>query len=445
MRHQGLDQPLSEESPCGPDLDETGDWDYTNFMLLAGSQLPARFFSMDTEGTGRELPFDKSSIDLEAQLAAIDGFLARSHDIRLLTLEARFQVLTGHIDGFCEALQAIAALVESQWDHVHPLPFEGEHIMRQNTVEALEDQVQVILPLLYAPIVGSGNTALTYRQFMVANGKARPREGEQTVPLDAVASALSSERNREQAIAVHEAIGRGLAALETIRRTFLTHAGAESVPDFERLTATLADIGQLIAAHRSELAPAPLAAAATDEETSPEAGPASAPVPTGRIADHRTADAALAAAETYFLAREPSAPALVLVHQARMLIGKPLIAALDALMPQTSAGAMLRVRSGYALDIGIEQIRLVTDDVLANGLTNGLDAEAEGTGADPDAFTAATRAEAVALMLEIEGFFRKAEPSSPVPYLLAQARNYLDKDFASILNEMLPKDSASDY
>lgn len=444
MRHQGLDQPLSEESPCGPDLDETGDWDYTNFVLLAGSQLPARFFSTDTDGTGREVPFDKSSIDLETQLAAIDGFLARSRDIRLLTLEARFQILAGHIEGFCDALQAIAALVESHWDHVHPLPLEGEYIMRQNTVEALEDQVQVILPLLYAPIVGSGNTALTYRQFMVANGKARARDGEQTVPLDAVASALSSERNREQAVAVHEAIGRGLAALDAIRRTFLTQAGPESVPSFDRLTATLSDIGRLIAAHRPELAPTPAAAAATDE-AGPETGPAPAPVPAGRIADHGTADAALAAAESYFLAREPSAPALVLVHQARMLIGKPLIAALDALMPQTSAGAMLRVRSGYALDIGIDQIRLVTDDVLANGSANGFDAETAGSGADPEAFTAATRAEAVALMLEIEGFFRRAEPSSPVPYLLAQARNYLDKDFASILNEMLPKDSASDY
>lgn len=440
MRHHGLDQPLSEESPCGPDLEETGDWDYANFMLLADSQLPARFFSTDTDGTGREVPFDKSSIDLEAQLAAIDGFLARSRDIRLLTLEARFQILTGHIDGFCDALQAIAALVESHWDHVHPMPFEGEHIMRQNTVEALEDQVQVILPLLYAPIVGSGNTAITYRQFMVANGKARVRDGEQMVPLDAVASALSSERNREQALAVHEAVGRGLAAIEAIRRAFLTHAGPENVPNFERVTATLADIGQLIAAHRPELAPTSVATAVTDE--APETGPVSTPAPTGRIADHGTADAALAAAEGYFLAREPSAPALVLVHQARMLIGKPLIAALDALMPQTSAGAMLRVRSGYALDIGIDQIRLVTDDVLANGPGNGLDAEAEGSGADPGAFTAATRAEAVALMLEIESFFRKAEPSSPVPYLLAQARNYLDKDFASILNEMLPKDSA---
>ncbi len=104
MRYDSLHAPVSESEPCGPDLDETGDDAYANYMLLASGRLPSKFFDINRE-TGEEAPFDKASIDLDDELEAIDGFLKRSRDIRLLTLEARFQILTGSIIGFSEAVQ----------------------------------------------------------------------------------------------------------------------------------------------------------------------------------------------------------------------------------------------------------------------------------------------------------------------------------------------------
>ena len=38
----------------------------------------------------------------------------------------------------------------------------------------------------------------------------------------------------------------------------------------------------------------------------------------------------------------------------------------------------------------------------------------------------------------VENFFKLVEPSSPVALLLARARAYVGKDFAAILNELLP-------
>ena len=165
MRYDSLHSPISEADPCGPDLDEIGDQAYGNYMLVASSRLPATFFN-------GEAPFDKSSIDLDKEVQSIDRFLQRSRDIRLLTLEARFQILTGSLIGFSEAVQGLAIVVSEFWDHFLPLPYGGDHMLRQNTVEGLDDPVQILPPLQYAPIVvGTGSLpTVTYRNYIVAEG-----------------------------------------------------------------------------------------------------------------------------------------------------------------------------------------------------------------------------------------------------------------------------------
>ena len=59
------------------------------------------------------------------------------------------------------------------------------------------------------------------------------------------------------------------------------------------------------------------------------------------------------------------------------------------------------------------------------------------SGAVPS-FSASTRQQASQLLSAVESFFRVVEPSSPVTLLLARARSYFGKDFASILNELMP-------
>ncbi len=163
MRYDSLREPLSETDPCGPDLDEDGDMDYANYMLLASTRLPTKFYS--TRETGEEAPFDKSSIDLDDELEVIGGFLRKSRDVRLLTLEARFQILSGNLIGFSEALQGLAIIVSTYWDKFLPMPYEGSHMLRQNTVEGLDDPIQILLPLQYATLIqGRGSMpTVTYR------------------------------------------------------------------------------------------------------------------------------------------------------------------------------------------------------------------------------------------------------------------------------------------
>lgn len=447
MRFDYLSEPISEAAPSGRDLDE--DPEFSDYMLVAGGRLPARFFS--PEGA----PFDRSSIDLDAEVEAIAGLLAKTKDVRLLTLEARFQALKGELVGFSEAIQGLAIIVADFWDSFHPLPNDGDCTSRQNVIEGLEDQVQVILPLQFAPIIAAGRgVSVSYRNFLVATGKANARENEVVVPPDTISQVLSDERLAEGINAVYEALLAAMAALKRIHDTFYEKAGSSFTPNFDRLTKVLQGIVDLIVSNRPELlgADEPEQPPAEDGEAPAEAAGQGRPAAAKpqAIKTHAAAAAALRAAELYFLRREPSSPSMVLVHQARMLIGKPLVEALEALMPDPAERAVLRFDTGYRFDIDFRRMKSVTDDAFGQDLPmedeaapaagEGGEQEAAPPEPEPD-YRAATRSEASDLLVATEAFFRSAEPSSPIPILLGKARNYLNRDFSSILNEIIPRET----
>ncbi|WP_171524417.1 type VI secretion system ImpA family N-terminal domain-containing protein, partial [Acinetobacter baumannii] len=75
--------PLSDDAPCGEDLDAAGDIDFLNRVSHVESLLPASFFTRDDEG--RPQPFDRASIDFRREEAALLALLDRSRDLRVLT------------------------------------------------------------------------------------------------------------------------------------------------------------------------------------------------------------------------------------------------------------------------------------------------------------------------------------------------------------------------
>ena len=176
MRHEKLFEPVDSAEPCGPDLDEIGDEDYLNYVLPAEDRLPARFTDGQFFGATSMDPFDRNAIDLKAEVKTIAGLLERSRDLRLLTLEARFQIAAGQLAGFAESIQAMAGLVAQYWETVHPLGFDGDFTLRQNTLAALDDRAKIILPLQFATIVRDKRLGvLTYRHYAVASGEVQAR------------------------------------------------------------------------------------------------------------------------------------------------------------------------------------------------------------------------------------------------------------------------------
>ncbi|PYF09872.1 hypothetical protein C8J30_1064 [Rhodobacter viridis] len=96
----------------------------------------------------------------------------------------------------------------------------------------------------------------------------------------------------------------------------------------------------------------------------------------------------LDALERHLAQTDPSSVALLLVTQARLLVGKSLV---EAPGPPPPPAPILRERADMA-----------------------------------------------AQMRAIEAWYRRNEPTSPIPVLLARARVSLDRDFETLVAELLP-------
>ncbi|MFI0844718.1 ImpA family type VI secretion system protein [Mesorhizobium sp. IMUNJ 23232] len=441
MQFDSLLNPVSETEPCGPDLDEVGDDKYLNYMLGADNRMPSRYLDAETG-----VPFDRATIDLKAETKSIGEFLEQSRDLRLLTLEARFQALAGQLNGFSECLQAIAALLEKHWDDVHPRGYEGDFTLRQNTIGVLEDRTTVILPLQYAPIVRDQRAGpISLRNHAVAMGTAAAREEELSLDINQIIETLRSEGHRAGIDAVHASISAARIAIASIQSSFDQGTNYEYSPNFELLSGVLDQLLKFIESARPDLGgagaePEELPAAGVEGDAGAQDGSAAAT--TGKaparadaitIADHAAAAAALLAAEQYFGRSEPSSPALILVHQARLLVGKPLVAALEALLPDHAEYASIVVDSSVGFEFNMTKMRAITEDYAAT-----TEEAVQDTDALPE-FKADTRPQAVALLTGVAAFFRNVEPSSPIPMVLGRAERFTSQNFQSIIADLMPK------
>lgn len=438
MRYDHLLEPMTDALPCGPDLDETGDDAYLNYMIPATDRLPARFYDSDTGA-----PFERASVDLKGEIKAISELLERSRDLRLLALEARFQALAGQIVGFSECLQAMAALLEERWDFVHPQAYDGDFTLRQNTLSALDDRTTIILPLEYAPLSSEKRIGpISLRSYRVAKGEVQGREGEAPIDVGNVLDSLRADGAAAGVEAAHTAVRAAEVALSAIQAKFADATGYEYAPGFDGLLDVLARIRNFIEEARPHLTgskPADVtrgdqAPSADEPQSNDEAVTAQAmagsSMPLVDIAGHPEATAALLAVEQYFTRSEPSSPALILVHQARTLVGQPLVVALDALLPESAERALISVDGRMGLQLSMPRMRSITEAAI-NGATVTTDGAAVAN------YDARTRPDAENIIHSVEVFFRRTEPSSPIPVLLAKARTFMNRDFSAILADII--------
>jgi type VI secretion system protein ImpA len=414
--------PLSEADPCGPDLDLDGDPDYLNFVAQAEVVLPSSFFSPED---GR--PFDRTSIDIPAQLETLQRLLTRTRDLRLLILQARLHILDRNLTGFARSVAAIALLLERYWDTVHPRPEGGDLGMRSAAIGGL-DMPTVIFPLQYAPLFEARRVgAITYRGLMVAMEEVAPRLGESKLEVGPILEAVSAADPAVLAPA-RASLSMLKSSLGTIKTTFLVNgqsAGLKGLP--ELVDKIVAFIDPHATEAEGEGADADLADAA---DTAGEGSTTANRAPNSLV----EASAALAAIADYYSRMEPSSPTLPLVRQAHQLIGRSFFEIISILVPSQMDYAAFRIGHDQVFDLPIGKLSELSE-VAPIGSTDGSDGSADQAAA----YRVQTRSQAIALLDLVQRFFRKSEPSSPVPMLCERARALADRDFMSVLRDVLPK------
>lgn len=403
--------PLSEPDPCGPDLDAAADNDYLNLFASAEGVLPTSFFSIADPGKTFFSAQDEESTNARAalagQIAAIEPFLRRTGDLRLLILRARLLVLKRDLTGFANTIAAIGEWLDRFWDGVHPRPQDGDLNARSTALATLELPT-VVFPLQYMPLFEARRIGvITYRACLIASEEAKPRAGEEKHALSALTDALADAdptmlaSSRRNIALLKSSIGR-------IRNAFRQHGAAAGLE-------ALAPLVEKISAFIN-----PLDRAAEQAPTA--AGGDSAAVVGGVAGAAPTtlaqAKKALEAIADYYSALEPSSPTLPLVRQAHQLIGKSFVEIMGILVPTQVEKAAFQIGSDQVFELPIVRLPKLAETASA--------AAPPAAGAPDGASNAVTykvqsRAQAVALLNEVQRYFRAAEPSSPVPMLCESA------------------------
>ncbi len=427
-------EPLSssrspEAGSCGPDLEAEGDADYLNFFARIEGILPTSFFSPED---GK--PFDPASIDFEDHLGSLKALQARTRDIRLTAVEARLAILNRDIAGFAAAIATIADWLDRCWAEVNPRSDDA----RQREIGAL-DLPTVVFPLQYCPLFEARRIgSVTYRRWLIATGEVKPREGDTELSAASIMEAFD-----EADTAVLTSVQRQIAslddALRRIRKAFAGHGSSAELPTLSALVGKMrpfVDRGAAVSdTLPSEQRDGGGSVAARQDGPAPDAaGP-----PPASLAD---ATLALGAIADYYSRREPSSPVLPLVRQARELVGKSFLEVMTILVPTQVDKAAFQIGTDQVFDLPVGKLPGLSAAIPGAVATGAPGSAIDVTHANPSAgprYRVDSRTQATALLDDVQKYFRIAEPSSPVPMLCARARAMSERDFMTLLRDVLPK------
>ena len=422
----GLCLPLSDDDPCGADLDLSGDAQYLNFLAQVEGVLPTSFFSLED---GK--PFDPSTIDLRSHLAEVDKLYMRSRDIRLLVTRARLFALNRDVAGFSVTVAAIAEWLDRFWDAVHPRP-DGEKLTARRSIISALDLPTVIFPLQYAPLFeGRRIGSVTYRAWIVATGEVKSRDGDG----DASAAAISEAIANVDPAALADA-RKHIALLDRSVQRICNSFAERGVTVLDTLPEQLRKMRAWIDPHAAIDANLGVGGAfQADNRQEASVGLVS-------LTSTGEAKQALAAIAEYYAGSEPSSPVLPLVRQAHQLIGKSFLEIMTILVPTHVDKAAFQIGTNPVFDLPVNKLSSLSAtpasfDASAGAFDDGSDSVSSVHSVK--SYRVGSRAQALAMLESVQRYFRHTEPSSPVPMLCERARVLADRDFMGVLEDVLPK------
>lgn len=422
--YAGIAEPLLPEAPCGPDPDS--DPQIQNTLSVIESQLPASYRG-----------FNKKDFNAQPVLEKLHGLLAKSRDLRFLTLIAKYNILSDNFAGFADSVVATLALLNAQWSAVHPTQEAGGDALRAAYLSTLDDMPTVIMPLQNVPIIVDKRLGgLSARSIQLAHKRIAPQGDEQPGDPEAILNAFQRHEPLAELVAFKERAEAVKTALSGLHQLFVEKVNFETAPSFDRLPQALdtmlAYVNPVIAARQGVAAPRASGESETlaEGEAESAASSAAAPVSADDMVSMKEAGNALDAVLTYFAVSEPSSPARLMIKQARQLVGKTFVEAMQVLAPNLAQDAKINIggESPFTLDFA-QLMALAQDEAAADDQS------------EVRSFSVSTRQQALALMANVERFFKRTEPSSPIPLLIDRARTFASKDFASLLKEMVKQNA----
>lgn len=315
--HTGIAQwatALDEAAPSGPDLEYDAD-----FMALERA-VATRGERIVGDGGEDDGP------DWDRVLPSAVTLLERSRDLRIAVTLCSGWLAQGGLPGWRDGLALVHALLESQWDSVHPqLDAEDDNdpTARVNALMPLADSFGLLGRLRTTPFAQSPRLgAFALRDLRLANGTLKPADPDAALPslseLEACCLDCPEHMLSANVEAAHEALAYARAIDSLLDERLSTQA-----PELRPLVTDLFELdrflqAQWIARTGSAIGDAPVetgevgATGSTVHVVAAQAGIAG-PADVIRHIDDLCA---------YYAKHEPSSPVPILLRRAQRLVGK---------------------------------------------------------------------------------------------------------------------------
>jgi type VI secretion system protein ImpA len=330
-------------------------------------------------------------------------------------------------------VEAVALLLETEWENVHPKGEGGDFSYRGVMIESIDALPTVINPLQFLPLVENRrHGTISYRVIQIVSGEIAVGENEVVPDLTAI-DRIIEEADLAPLKATSASFVQLATAIDRIGAIWSERSGSDQSLSVDRLSKTTAAIvawlRQAIVQRDPDAVPAEAEADATSVDA--EGRPEIAPAVGGKISSTAAAAAALVAIATYFAGTEPSNPALLLVRQAQQMIGKSFVEVIQILVPLHAETAVIHVGKQQTFDLPISP--------MAHLLDTGESFAPHPGDSQDIVFSVENRTQALALMEKVAAYFRQAEPSNPVPFLIDKAKEMAQRDFLALLRDVLPE------
>ncbi|MBL0147827.1 MAG: type VI secretion system protein TssA [Ideonella sp.] len=309
--------PLSDEPPCGPNLEFEPDFLELE-QAVAGKP--------ETQFAAAKPPDWASARDLA------EGLFARTRDLRVALWWARAKV---NLDGFASvpvALALLHGLLDRFWDQVHPMPDPDDHDFhaRMSVLGGLDKLDSLLGDIRSATLCGERLLdGLRVRDVEVALDKLAPRPGEAARSQSQVRGVLAAEP--ELADPLRTQTEAALASLEQIRSTMASRLSADMGLDLKVLTSML----NCVAAVLPERADVPAASEGSDglSVEAPKLPQARHSTGVHSIENRQDAVRAIELVCAYLERNEPTNPAQLLLRRASRVIDKNFLQLVRDLAP----------------------------------------------------------------------------------------------------------------
>ena len=312
MELKKLLAPVSQDMPCGPDLEHEPD-----FMAL----------EQDSKGKPERIMGDTVVQAVEPDWADIEAraeaLFPLTKDLRVAILLLRAKTCLEGLLGFSSGLALIRELLSRHWDSVHPCldpEDDNDPTMRLNVLMSLEDPETLVCDLRAVNFVCANRHAqLTMRDILVTLGNLSATDSENIFNQAEIENILRSDENKVLAQAMQEA----LQALDSIIALLGEKVTADRVPDFKLLYETLKIVLPLC--EETAVSKETQENGTDIDQQNPSASQA------GEIRNRVDVVRVLEKACVFIERTEPTNPAPLLIRRAQYLMSKNFVEIIDEL------------------------------------------------------------------------------------------------------------------